>query len=70
MEKAELVLDQGSPYRGRLKAIAERLVVELDPERRPLPALVLLVPVVDQILFVHGLLMVRFGPLSGCTRPA
>ena len=53
MEDAELLLDRRGADRGGLEAVAQRLVVELDAERRPLPALAGLVPVVDQITLVH-----------------
>jgi hypothetical protein len=54
VEDVELVLDRGASDRGRLETVAEGFVIELDAKRRSFPALAGLVPVVDQILFVHG----------------
>ena len=54
VEDLELVLDRGRSHRGRLEPVAQSLVVELNPERRLLPAFAGFVPVVDQLALVHG----------------
>jgi hypothetical protein len=53
VEDADLVRDRRAPDRRRLESVTEGLVVEADPERRLLPALAGLVPIVDEIAFVH-----------------
>ena len=56
MERAELVLDAGVGDRGRLEAVPERLVHDLDAPWRRHRRIVADVPVVDEILlpdFTH-----------------
>src|SRR6185369_3780726 len=54
MQDLELLLDRRRAHRRRLEPVTQRLVVELDPERRFLPAFAGFVPVVDEIAVVHG----------------
>jgi hypothetical protein len=53
VEDPHLVFDRGGADGGRLQPVAQRLVVELDAERRPLPALAGVVPVVDEVGGFH-----------------
>ena len=55
VQDTDLVLDRRCLHRGRLEAVAQRLVIELDASRRALPALAGIVPIVDQLAFVHRL---------------
>src|SRR6185295_16532551 len=65
VEDGELVLDRRTANRRRLEPVAQRLVVELDPERRLLPALAGVVPVVDEVAFFHGARRVGGAPGAG-----
>ena len=59
VEQPLLDLERRVPHRGRLQAVAQRLVVQIDPGTGPVEGGLHAIPVIDQLALVHPLVSPR-----------